>query len=160
MGKTSDAMKCLQANLKTAMSMTDSQCFITKSADYIEGQQPAVLQIVPGNGQPEGGGSGFQIGGCLHQNVTVNFCYWVRVNTDLPGYSANATLACLDGIDEVKAFMRMTWLGGALSKPAEYLNESEVHEAEPGCGVFYKTASYKISFMDGAVDAETLQDSP
>ncbi len=149
-------VSAMQSNL----SFTAAQCYKSLKADYIEGQNPQVLQICPGNIAPADEGEGLQFDGCLKQRMTVNFAYWLRLETDMPFHSqqrlSNASQGMLPVIEAVKALMRQTKLGGLLCEVAFFLQETEATWSDEDAGICYKTISYSVCWAEGAIFGQTI----
>lgn len=146
--------------MRVNMPFTAAQCYKSMKADYLEGQNPQVLQICPGAIAPADDGEGLQFDGCLKQRMTVNMAYWLRLETDQPFHTQNrlsdATQGMLPIIEQVKALMRQTKLGGLLCEVAFFLQETEATWVDEAAGICYKTISYSVCWAEGAIFGETV----
>lgn len=125
-----------------------SQVYEAAVADYVDGSPPLVIQIIPGDVAPAGGGDGAQDGGGLVRGVRVTLCVFRRMLYDQRQRSAEALTRSSQGIldlfDAIRAIFALTTFGGLLAEPVKYAGETVTQWENVDKGILRR----EISFMN------------
>jgi hypothetical protein len=154
----------LETRLRTALSLTAMQCYVSAAPAYIEGQDQRVLQIGPGSEEKDGPGNGAQDGGLLIRRMRIVFTYWYRLKLDKHGHSREVLLdagtGIMDFFQSLKDKLALTWLktNGVflLTEPMRWENESQPSWHDADAGVMRKDAYYSASWGEDRPSSVTL----
>jgi hypothetical protein len=144
--------------LRNALGWTNEQIYKAIQADYIEGQHPRVVQVVPGSVRIETD----QIGGSLHRRMRIDLVLWYRVKLDPYKRSDRildeAAEGVMDVMQQLWELLDMTTLDGVILGPPEYEGESDTSWHDVDSGVARRSLSISVSWATPRSTTLTMTD--
>lgn len=138
--------------IRSKMSLTERSCYPSVAPAYIEGQEPTVVQVIPGDANPEEPGEGFQDGGALFTTLRITCVIWRRMKRDQHGHSQEMLMAEADGMmvlgEQLKTIFKQTRLGNILCQRVRWAGETAVTWYDIDKGVVRKDIMFLCSYAE------------